>query len=390
MNRAGGSGPLLDAPVPGDDWPKSREPSEAEKSRLERLKATLLTGGLKVGRDAHVALTGDVDGPLTQHEYPTTGGLTLDLGSSVLVNAPVDEWYCDLADHELRVEEDHLVIVDAGGEVHPVHGHVPLPGYLESSTAYGLVTSTAFSHADRVRLSPIDGCAYRCDYCDMPAVAYERHDVDVLLAALEVALADPTLPPRHVMISGGSPRARHVDWFEEVVLGVASACPLPLDVMMSAIPDRADLVDRLVDGGVTGFSINMELFTPGASELFIRGKHRHARPGYDAFVARAVERLGRTGSVRSLIIGGLETHDETVAGVRQIASLGADPVLSPFRPAERTALEQRRPPHAEDMLRLLADAREVVAAAGVNLGPRCIPCQHNTLTFPWDVRPDVP
>ena len=384
----GGSGTVLEAPVIGDRWPSRPVPSADEQRRLERLKAALLTDGLKVHQDAHVALVGD-EGLLTSHEYPTTGGLTLDLGSAVLVNAPVDEWFCDQADHELRVVDGQLVIVDDLGEAHMVHGHVPLPGFLETRTTFGLVTETAFSHADRVRLSPIDGCAYRCDYCDMPSVGYQQYDLDALLAALKVALADPMLPPRHVMISGGSPRARHVDWFEEIILGVTAACPLPLDVMMSAIPGRADVVDHLVDGGVAGFSINMELFTPDASELYIRGKHRHARPGYDAFVTRAVERLGQTGAVRSLIIGGLEAHDETLAGVRHIASLGADPVLSPFRPAERTVLEQRRPPTASEMLRLLADAREVVADAGVHLGPRCIPCQHNTLTFPWDVRPDA-
>jgi hypothetical protein len=37
------------------------------------------------------------------------------------------------------------------------------------------------------------------------------------------------------------------------------------------------------------------------------------------------------------------------------------------------------------MLELLARARTVVARHDVALGPRCVPCQHNTLTFPWDV-----
>jgi hypothetical protein len=372
---------------PHDRWVESPWPEEGERARLEVLKAGLLTAGLRVSAEARRHLLALSGGALTSHEYATTGGLTLDLGSSVLVNAPVDEWFCDAARDELRVDAGELEIHGPHGEVHPVVAHVPLPGYLDAIDDEGrAVTDTAFSHADRVRLSPISGCAYKCDYCDLPAERYRRRDAGQVIAALMVGLDDTALPARHAMISGGSPGAAHIDWFQQVILDVAAACPVPLDVMMSAIPGRTDVIDHLVDGGVSGFSINLELYSHVASELYIRGKHKHARPGYDDFVARAVARLGRDGGVRSLIIGGLEDRDATMAGVRHIARLGADPVLSPFRPAERTVLHDRRPPSAASMLDLLAEARVVAAEEGVHLGPRCVPCQHNTLTFPWDVR----
>lgn len=371
-------------------WPKQALPAKGERLRLERLKAGLLTAGLRLTPAATRHLIATTGGRLTQHEYATTGGLTLDLGHAVLVNAPVDEWFCDATRFELDLVDESFVVIDGSGEVHPVARHIPLPGYLDTLDAEDRpVTATCFSHADRIRLSPIVGCAYACDYCDLPAERYLRRDADQLIDALRIALTDDALPPRHVLISGGSPGPKHVDWFEQIILDVVAACPIPVDVMMSAIPARADVVDRLVGGGVVGFSINMELFSEEASLLHIRGKHRHARPGYDAFVSRAVELLGRDGSVRSLIIGGLEAHQVTVDGIRHIASLGADPVISPFRPAQRTSLADRRPPEASEMLDLLEASREVVAEAGVHLGPRCIPCHHNTLTFPWDVRERV-
>ena len=370
-----------------DMWVEAPIPSASEQTRLELLKAGLLTAGLRLDDPVRQALEARSGGSLTMHEYATTGGLTLDLGSSVLVNAPVDEWFCDGTEFELLLEGETLVIRDPAGDYHRVESHIPLPGYLSETDSEGrAIVDTCFSHADRVRLSPINGCAYKCDYCNLPAERYTRHDQAQLIEALMVAIDDHALPPRHALVSGGSPGSRHVDWFVETILGVVAASPVPVDVMMSAIPGRPEVVDSLVDGGVAGFSINMELFGDEVSELHIKGKHRHARPGYDAFVTRAVERLGRTGAVRSLIIAGLEEQDETLRGIAHIAALGADPVISPFRPAERTSLHDQRPPGAAEMLELLDAARVVAADHGVHLGPRCIPCHHNTLTFPWDVR----
>ena len=369
-------------------WPSAELPATDERQRLEQLKAGLLTEGVRLSESARAQLLAETYGHLTDHEYPTTGGLTLDLGSAVAVNAPVDEWFCTESTFEVEVEDGRYVVVDGAGTVHAVVRNIPLPGYLDEVDASArLVRDTCFSHADRVRLSPIVGCAYQCDYCDLPAERYTRREAEQLIAALEVAMADRALPPRHVMISGGSPGPKHVDWFVATILAVAAASPLPLDVMMAAIPNRVDVVDRLVDGGVAGFSINLELFGEEAAHLHIRGKHRHARPGFDAFVERAVGRLGRDGSVRSLLVAGLEPPEVALAGITHIAELGADPVISPFRPAERTSLATQSPPSAAEVLDLLYAAREVVADSGVHLGPRCVPCQHNTLTFPWDARP---
>lgn len=360
-------------------------PTGSARRSVEALKAGLLTEGAIVSARAEAWLFERFGGTVTVHEYATTGGLTIDLGHGVLVNAPIDEWFCETSSLLLDVVDDGLVVRDGSGLEQPVAAVIPLPGYLDAVDASGRrATSTCFTHADRIRLSPIVGCAYQCDYCNLPAERYARREPEQLLAALEIALADRNLPPRHVLISGGSPGSRHVGWFEETVGSVVSACPLPVDVMMAAVDGDPGLASRLVDRGVTGFSINLELHSEGASQLHIRGKHRHARPGFEAFVSAAVERLGSTGAVRSLIIGGLEPPDETLAGIELIARLGADPVLSPFRPAERTSLADRRPPTAASMLDLLDRGREVAHRHGVRLGPDCIPCQHNTLAFPWD------
>jgi hypothetical protein len=166
---------------------------------------------------------------------------------------------------------------------------------------------------------------------------------------------------------------------------VAANCPVPLDVMMAAIPERVEAVDQLVDAGISGFSLNIELYSAEAGRVHIRAKQRFSRPGFDAFATRSVERLGRGGAVRSLILIGLEPIEQTIAGVTHLARLGVDPVLSPFRPSQGTKLVTHAPPSTSELEEVLGRSREIVERYGVCLGPRCLMCQHNTLTYPWDV-----
>jgi len=360
---------------------------------IEAVKTSCLARGIRLTAQAERQLSLGGTAPLTVHEYATTGGVTFVLPGNVYVNAPFDDWYVnDVAEVSLDLTDgDGQYVVRYQDAAVPVDRVLPLPGYLDRVDDAGRhVTDVCMSHADRIRLSPIDGCAYDCSFCDIPATRYTRHPVEQLLAALDVAMADTALPPRHVLISGGSPGRRDYHYFEEICEKVIADCPLPVDIMMAAIPGDPGFVDRMIDAGIHGFSLNIELFSSDASSLYIRGKHRHARPGFEPFVERAVSRLGSSGRVRSLILVGLEPPEETLAGVEYLASLGADPVLSPFRPAQNTKLERHEPIATELLTSVLREARGIVARHGVALGPRCLPCQHNTLTFPVDVETATP
>lgn len=359
-----------------------------DTSLLESVKVSILSRGLRVDQGTLGVLLERYE-KLTVHEYPTTAGLTLELPAQVLVNAPFDEPYCDGARASLQVDDGSPsgLSLRWEGSVIPVVRFIPLPGYLESRDSTGhKVTDVAFSHADRVRLSPLVGCAYDCGFCDLPGMVYKLRSAPRLTEALAIACSDRVLPPRHVLISGGSPRKRDYDAFEEVVTSVVRASPLPVDIMMSPLVGDLDMIDRLVEAGITGFSINIEAMSPHGGLTHLPMKYKVTRRHFEAFVRRAVEVTGGKGSVRSLIIPGLEPLDATLNGVELIASLGADPVLSPFRPARGTALENKPPVGESELHDLLAGARSIVETHGVRLGPDCVFCQHNTLTFPWDTR----
>jgi pyruvate-formate lyase-activating enzyme len=244
------------------------------------------------------------------------------------------------------------------------------------------VASTTMSHCDRIRVSPIQGCSLDCRFCDLPGERYRRHEAAELLASIEVAKADLNLPAEHLLISGGSPGPAHFDWFDDTLEQVIAASGLPTDVMISPREGDLDHIRRYAAAGVQGFSFNLEVYGEGRALEIMPRKHTRSTPHFARTIDTALTAVGGEGRVRSIVIIGLEDVATTLEAVEFIAGLGADPVLSPFRPAQKTALEAWEPPSEEYLLRVHAAALDIAAAHGVRLGPRCIPCQHNTLVMP--------
>lgn len=344
--------------------------------RIASLKFSLLSRGVYIEPDAAVSLTDNWRRPLFVDDYPTTNGITLRLPFDVYANASIAHLAEDAAAHLIRNANGGGYSLATCDEFIPVEP-LPLPSYAtgETSCCPGVA-----SHADRVRLPLVSGCAFSCGFCDSPLTRYGRQDKRDLLRLLDIAVSDPSLPVRHALISGGTPRPADAEWYESTCTEIVMASPVPVDVMFT--PRGDDFIDRLVSAGVWGLSINLEVFGDAAAAQLCPSKHAIGRVGYARAISRAVSQLGADGRVRSLMIAGLEAPSDTLAGVEFIASLGCDPVLSLFKPAAGTCLAEHPSPDPEMIHDLYNSAREIAQSCGVQLGPRCIPCQHNTITLP--------
>jgi uncharacterized radical SAM superfamily protein len=351
-------------------------------SSLQGLKISCLSRGVFITSEARNLISQGGEIPLSIHEYATTGGVTLEIDGGVFVNAPFDEDYCD-PEAILGVDDskDHFEIKFQG---HYFAARVlPLPGYLNKIDSQGnLAIDTTMSHADRVRLSPIEGCAYSCKFCDFVGKKYIRKPVDQILEGFDIACKDTILLVKHALISGGTPSPLHYDYLDDVFEQVIKHRSIPVDVMLAPRRNGNDIIDRLAEWGVNGYSINIEVFDDEIAHKITPQKYALGHSAYADAIERAVGHLGKTGKVRSLILVGLEPEESTLEGVRFLAELGCDPVLSPFRPAVGTPLANLMPPSLDMLTSVFLKSRDIVEKYGVKLGPRCIPCQHNTLTFP--------
>jgi hypothetical protein len=354
----------------------------SELSMLQSLKISLLCRGISVSPAAKAKLTHGGAIPLSVYEYATTGGLTLLLKDNVYVNAPFDEPIAEAPEATLLLEEQEEVPfrVLFHGEEFPTQV-LPLPGYLFAKDSRGrLVTEAVFSHADRARLSPIGGCHNRCGFCDSPLKSYELRPAEQLMEALAIAQADTVLPVHHAVISGGTPKQGDYSYFSQACETIIRNAAMPVDVMMAPREDTK-LIDQLSSWGVYGFAINLELYDDEMARRIAPQKRGLGVQKFGETIERAVECTGGRGRVRSLLLVGLEPEEQTLKGVEFLARLGCDPVLSPFRPAPDTPLANHPGPSYELLESVYLRSLDIVERHGVKLGPRCIPCTHNTLTF---------
>ncbi|MGV8080943.1 MAG: hypothetical protein AB2L22_12915 [Syntrophales bacterium] len=344
---------------------------------LQQLKLKIFSRGIDISPAAERLLTNSGNRKLVIRDYATTSGLTLIIEDEVYVNCPIGEWFCDNPAAILMVSSNGRFELHADGQSLNVNP-LPLPSYIDRPE---MIATGVMTHSDRVRLSPISGCSCSCIFCDWNVNKYNLHDPLEQLRAFSIACMDSRLPPRHVLVSGGTPYPKDENWFEQFCVEITAASPLPVDIMLMPRSDP-QTIDRLIQAGVHGFAINLEIFDPEIASNHCKEKSRVGRTAYAETIARAVALTGGNGRVRSLLLVGAESAETTLKGVEFIAALGADPVLSPFRPAQGTILASVRPPTYELMADVYLAATSIVERYGVKLGPRCIPCMHNTITFP--------
>ena len=353
-------------------------------SQAEHLKFRLLSQGLIVTSEAQDYIDA-ANGlrPMTPADYASTSGLILELEDDVWVNAPIELYnpnFVRTSPFRLTVDGGHLA-VEGGGLASRASFWLP-PAYHGTKNLDGEdLNSYAFTHGDRVRISPIEGCSMSCKFCNLPyEFRYRTKRIEGLVESVRTALEDPIQPAHHVLISGGTPRPRDVEYVQAVYEAVAHAFPgVSVDIMM--VP-RDGLLDPewLLGLGINEVSVNIEIFNEQIAKSLMRQKAAQGLDLYLDYLERAVEVLGK-GRVRSMMMVGLEPLADTLAGVEAIARRGAIPVLSPFRPDPKTPLANWEPSEPENLEETYLAAMDIVHRYGMSLGPSCIPCSHNTLTL---------
>lgn len=348
-------------------------------NNLYKLKISLMSHGIQITPAAREVLIGDKDQPLSMGDYVTTSGLVLVLPGDIYVNANYKEEFCKRSENILDFAGGLIIRTpNLQTEVQCL----PVPSYYNKKLSTGRpVTDVIVTHADRMRISPIRGCANQCQFCDMgTSFSYLKAGIDEIVEALDIALDDQHLTPRHLLISGGSPEKGDEEYLDIVYKRIIKRSPVPVDVMLAPREDDG-ILEKLIQWGCEGLSINLEINRDELAKQIMPEKYRMGNDTYMKFIQKAVNIFGR-GKVRSSIILGLEDAESTLNGVRQLARLGCDPVLSPFKPLKNTGLENVLPPPTEFQEYVYNESEIIVREYDVLLGPRCIPCQHNTLTFP--------
>lgn len=356
------------------------------------LKLRLMQQGAVFTAAARKTMCRSRFGLITFSDYATTGGVVAVLDERVYVNIPVKFqgtlFKVDLSENKLILKYDNETIKIP-------FRIIPAPKYaldVERLSDDTPVRELVMTHADRVRISPVHGCRYHCSFCTSNAAYYKEISCEQLDQAFNIALNDPYNKPRHVLISGGTPNkeADSYEWINEIYCYFPRNYPqFDFDVMLSprgmgpeqtSMKDYDEFLRYLHDEcGVKTLSVNLELYNDRFRERFIPDKAAVGKDNYYRFLLQAVEVFG-TKSVRSSLVVGLESEEDTLNGVRAILDCGCLPVLSAFVPAPGTDMANYPAPGVEFLLETVRKADELAREANLQLGPLCRPCTHNSIT----------
>ena len=356
------------------------------------LKLRLMQQGAEFTAAARKTMCRSRFGLFTFPDYATTGGVVAVLDERVYVNIPVKFqgtlFIVDIFEDKLVLKYDNKII-QASFRI------IPAPKYaldVERLSDDTPVRELVMTHADRVRISPVHGCSYHCSFCTSNAAYYKEITREQLDQAFNIALNDPYNKPRHVLISGGTPNedANSYAWINDIYRYFPHNYPqFEFDVMLSprgmrpeqtSMKDYDEFLCYLHDEcGVKTLSVNLELYNDRFRERFIPNKAIVGKDNYYRFILQAVEIFG-VKSVRSSLVVGLESEEDTLNGVRALLDCGCLPVLSAFVPAPGTDMANHSAPSVEFLLETARKAAEMARKAKLQLGPLCRPCTHNSIT----------
>lgn len=356
------------------------------------LKIRLMQQGAVFTKNARNKMCKSRFGHINYEDYATTGGVVVNIDERIYANVPVmfeDTPFC------IDAPEDKFILKKENSILPLSVNILSVPWFALNNVRLedGMpIREAVMTHADRMRISPIHGCNYHCQFCTCNIHKYIEVPIERLDQAVQVALQDPYNKPRHVLISGGSPQVKESSY--QYLNDVYYFFPdkysnMEFDVMLSPRGMHAKQADengyadflRYLhdDCGITTMSINMELYNEELRKKYIPEKWKIGKNNYLLFIQKAVDIFGEK-KIRSSLVVGLETKEDTLQGVKELAACGAVPVLSAFVPASGTFMEQYPKPTIDFLLEVVHEAALIAYQNDTVLGPLCRPCTHNSIT----------
>lgn len=352
---------------------------------MARLKCMLLAYGVQATPNTNARI-----GSLAYSQAPPgtyNNGLELRLNGAYITARPPRPVGLSPFSVDYRPNAEGFTL-EAGSESVPVDVILPPTAFLEARTTSGrLMTEVGQFFTDRLRLYPYRGCKFTgeraCKFCEVPTLfqAQEKNELQDIRDTVNFCMQCKDLSFHHVLVSGGVvPDLAGWQHLVTVVTEIRSICDLPIYLMVVPPPDR--ILEELLDAGVDEIGFNIEVFDQAIAAALMPGKGRISRQRYFEVMDRAVNRLGRGGAVRSVLIPGLEPISSTLQGIEALASRGIMPILSPFTPVAGSALSGFHSLCPEELFEIWRAGQKLCERHGLGLGPQCIACQNNTLALP--------
>lgn len=310
--------------------------------------------------------------------------IDIKLFHALYVNVPFNCKFCTFSPFTIDVNNGKLVLSFNNKLISNIEVSFLPQQLINQRTRSGVPYENIINLAnDRIRINPAPVCIYKqlnraCKFCNLPEKnsAYEINDIKEVI---DYCLENITF--RHFLIGGGTYSVQG-GWhlIIEIAAYIRSKCKKDI-YLMSIPPQDINILTDLYQAGVTEVAFNMEIFDRLKAEQVMPGKGKISAEQYFSAFEEAVKIWGNTGNVRSLLIYGFDSLSTFLQGIETLCEKGVEPIISVFRPLKGTPLENLNPPSTVDLFSLYQVCVDITQKYSLVLGPDCIECQNNTLSY---------
>lgn len=355
------------------------------------LKFELLANGAKITKEANDHLL-NFKKPIRTRSG-ASGGLDIILPGKIHVNVPIKENFVTTSHLRIDYLDNNFVIEREDGILSQVELQAT-PHYYNLNTVDGIpmVNIGQMCSGDRFCYGMTGPyCRFwkkedRCRFCSIglnKADDFSQKKIDQLIEVLRLAVDDPNLPAKHILVGGGTPDGDDMGAIlaSKVCLEIKKRINISCYVMISA-PLKDEYIKLLHDSGADELGMNIEFYSDEAWAKYIPGKKKYiGKKRYFEALDYSVKVFGPI-NTRSILVVGLENPDFSIEGAVKLASLGIMPILSPFRPLTGTYLENSIGFDYLTNWNIFNEINSRISTYNIPVGPTCIPCQNNVLALP--------
>ncbi len=357
--------------------------SSTDKNDLIKLKAELICEGIKINKTSEKIY--DMEHK-TKIKRTSNMGLQLLLSDDMIVSIPyrkynTSSYYLYEKGDKLFLTNDNLIV-----EVKPFPFTSP-PWYDEKLKNGEYVSNYIQKEGKDVLICSItESCCYfskaeQCAFCALNGKRNtNKHDrIKSITEALILSLKkDKSI--KSINLTGGNlytPDKGALQYIN-ILKEIRTISNIPVVVEISP-PDDLKVLQELKDAGATAIELNLEIWDEKIRKMMMPGKAKITRNYYIKSWKKAV--LFEEENVSSAIIIGLESVESSLEGIKKMIEVCCLPSIIPFKPTEKSLLENFRKYNAEKVLYVTKEASKMLKTQQLSPvgGPGCIGCSACTL-----------
>lgn len=303
---------------------------------------------------------------------------------ALYVNVPISCRFCSFSPFTIDFQNENFVLLYNTNFISKIEISFMPEQLINKKTISGVPYEDIINIAnDRIRINPAPICIFKkmdiaCKFCNLP-IQNSLYNIDDIKEVIDYCLKNVSF--RHFLIGGGTYSIQG-GW--DIIIEIASYIRLKCNkniYLMSIPPTTPEILDNLYDAGITEVAFNLEIFNRDYAIQVMPGKGRIGIENYFSVFNEAVKIWGKKGNVRSLLIYGFDSLDTFLAGIEKLCQNGVEPIISIFRPLKNTPMENFNPPSTTELFYLYRSCQDIVRKYSLILGPDCVECQNNTLSY---------